>query len=86
MADVVVTVTDSPLSRSVPLAIMSVESGDAVGEYVTMVTVYVYTCTIYYKYTCTVYMYMCPSCPSDSHPRLHTLPPRALSNTLILRW
>ena len=74
MADVVVTVTDSPLSRSVTLTIMSVESGDATGgEYVTMVTIYVYTCTIY-MYTCTVYMYMCPSCPSDSHPPLpHTL-------------
>ena len=47
MANVVVTVTDNPLSRSMPLAIMSVESGDAVGEYVTMVTSYMYTCTIY---------------------------------------
>ena len=42
MADVVVTVTDNPLNRSVPLAIMSVESGDAVGEYVTVMTGHVY--------------------------------------------
>ena len=55
MANVSVTVTANPLSRSVPLAIMSVESGDAVGEYVTMVSGYMYTCV-----QCTLYMSFMP--------------------------
>ena len=58
MADVVVTVTDNPLNRSVALAIMSVESGDATGgEYVTMhgEKLHVYMCTMY------MYMSFMPS-------------------------
>ena len=67
MADVVVTVTDNPLSRSVVLTIRSVESGDAVGEYVTRVTGYVY---MYIVYMYVLHALLTHTLP-PSHPHLH---------------